>query len=211
VVGTLLLVGTLYLAFMAGVISQRAIPTEFRSSLPITTAVVFGVTACLSGLQFIFPAILADLRRNGELFTSGQWWRLLTPLFVQDGGLPGTVFNLLSLSALGLAAERLLGWRRWLLLYFGTGVVSEIIAYTLLPQGSAGNSIANFGLAAGLLVVGLTSRLHAGILVAALGSLCGLALLAMGDLHDAAFLVGSLLAVGAAAVTRKPLNRASLL
>ena len=63
------------------------------------------------------PVLLA-LRRDAAALSDGQLWRLLTALLVQDGGIPGTVFNLLGLVAVGVAAERRLGrpagwWPTW--------------------------------------------------------------------------------------------------
>ena len=83
---------------------------------------VFAVTATISVLQFRLPELLSLMRPDGTALTRGEWWRLVTPLFVQDGGWAGTLFNLGTLLALGAVAAETLGWRRWLLLYFGAGI-----------------------------------------------------------------------------------------
>jgi membrane associated rhomboid family serine protease len=123
----------------------------------VTPAVtlVFAVTATISVLQFRFPDLLSLMRPDGTALTHGEWWRLVTPLFVQDGGWAGTLFNLETLLALGAVAAETLGWRRWLLLYFGAGIGGGIVAYAWNQQGFAGNSIANMGVVAGFALLPL--------------------------------------------------------
>jgi membrane associated rhomboid family serine protease len=157
-------------------------------------ALVFAVTATLSVLQFRFPELLSLMRREDTAMTQGEWWRLITPLFVQDGGWVGTLFNLATLLALGAVAAETLGWRRWLLLYFGAGIGGEIVAYTWIHQGFAGNSIANMGVVAGLAVLALRTPQWRATAAGAMAMACGLLLFAAGDLHGAAFAIGAVIA-----------------
>lgn len=152
---TALLIISLNASYFAGVLAARDRHRIRAWRPPLALLIAFAMTAGLSILQFPFPAILDALRRDRGRLLDGQVWRLVTPLFVQDGGAAGTVFNLLVLVIPGVLGTMLLDWRRWLLLYFGTGIASEIVAYTWLRQGFAGNSIANFGVAAGLIVLAL--------------------------------------------------------
>jgi membrane associated rhomboid family serine protease len=119
---------------------------------PVATAVVFVVTAVTSVLGLVRPGVLAALERSPEGL-HGDWWRSVTALFVQDGGVVGTVSNLAFLLVLGALAEQVLGARRWLVCYFGAGLAGELAGYAWQPTG-AGNSVAVCGLA-GLLVVAL--------------------------------------------------------
>ena len=77
------------------------------------TAVVFAVTTATSVLGLAVPAVLDALERTPDGL-HGQWWRTVTALFVQDGGVLGTVSNLAFLALLGVLAERLAGPRWWL-------------------------------------------------------------------------------------------------
>lgn len=123
--------------------SRITVPAGLRRA-PILTATVFAATAVTSLAQFVVPGMLAHLQRTpAELH--GQWWRMLTSLFVQDGGLIGTLSNLAFLAIVGAAAEQTLSRPRWLLQYFGVGVLSELIGYSWDKVGG-GNSIAVCGL-----------------------------------------------------------------
>jgi membrane associated rhomboid family serine protease len=122
---------------------------------PVATAVVFIITAATSVLGLVRPGVLAALERTPEGL-HGQWWRSFTALFVQDGGVVGTVSNLAFLLVLGALAEQVLGSRRWLVCYFGAGLAGELAGYAWQPRG-AGNSVAICGLA-GALVVALLAE-----------------------------------------------------
>jgi membrane associated rhomboid family serine protease len=162
----------------------------------VTPAVtlVFAVTATIGVLQFRLPGLLSLMRPDGTALTHGEWWQLVTPLFVQDGGWAGTLFNLGTLLALGAVAVETLSWRRWQLLYFGTGIGGGIVVYAWIPQGFAGNSNANMDAVAGLALLALrTSQWRANV-AEAVAFVCGLLLLAAGELHGAAFAIGIVVA-----------------
>jgi membrane associated rhomboid family serine protease len=183
-------------AFLSSLLIARERGVElFGRPIPIALGLVFLVTASLSTLQFAFPEILTTLERNRHELAGGQLWRLGSPLFVQDGGWVGTLSNLIWLFLLGSTATALLGARRWLVLYFGTGVIAEVLAYTVIHQGYAGNSIANFGVAAGLLLLALRGQHRRIAVLGVVGMLAGIGLLVIGNLHGAAFAVGLIISL----------------
>ncbi|WP_433433791.1 rhomboid family intramembrane serine protease [Nonomuraea sp. CA-141351] len=124
---------------------------------PYATAVTFVITAVPSLLQFVIPGLEPALMRDPAAIRGGEWWRLVTALVVQDGGLWGTLFNLASLAVLGYCAERSFGPGRWLTLYAAGALAGEASGYLTNDPG-AGNSIAVCGLAAGL-ALAATERL----------------------------------------------------
>jgi membrane associated rhomboid family serine protease len=143
--------------------------------LPVVTAVVFVVTATTSILGLVIPGMLERWQRTPQGL-HGDWWRILTALLVQDGGVAGTISNLVFLLVLGAMAEQVLGAGRWLVCYFGAGLVGELAGYAWQPSG-AGNSVAICGLAGALtvaLVVGAgVPRLAPVVLVYWCGALVG--------------------------------------
>ncbi|MGD9895017.1 MAG: rhomboid family intramembrane serine protease [Dehalococcoidia bacterium] len=118
--------------------------------LPIVTGIVFVVTATMSFLQRAIPGMFDALQRD-PTGLHGEWWRTFTALFVQDGGIVGTIVNLAFLLVLGALTEQILNRRQWLVCYFGTGLAGELAGYAWQPHG-AGNSVAVCGLAAAMVV-----------------------------------------------------------
>jgi membrane associated rhomboid family serine protease len=112
---------------------------------PALTVGVTVVTAATNIVQLTMPGTLERFGRT-PAGLHGEWWRTVTSLFVQDSGVPGTVSNLLFLVLIGTIAEQVASRPRWLLHYFGVGLVSEFVGYLWQPVGG-GNSIAICGLA----------------------------------------------------------------
>lgn len=83
--------------------------------------------------------------KNSELIRQGQWWRLITPIFLHGSWLHLGV-NGLSLLWFGGQMERLYGARKYLLIFLFAGVAGNLLSYLLLPQESLGASGALFGL-----------------------------------------------------------------
>lgn len=164
-----------------------------RPAFPWATVVLAAVTTVISVAGELDAEVLSALDRNRELLLDGQWWRIVTPLFVQDGGWLGTIVNLVALLVAGTMAELL--YSRWVMLavYFVSGLVSEVAAYTVFPgQGFAGNSVAIVGLTALCLITIAVREQGVTRIIAMLGLVAGVVLLVMGDLHGVGFAVGLL-------------------
>jgi membrane associated rhomboid family serine protease/Flp pilus assembly protein TadD len=87
----------------------------------------------------------------GPLTLNGQWWRLVSSMFVHFG-IVHIGLNMWCLWNLGRAAEQLMGRASYLLAYFVSGIFSSIASVYWHPMGaSAGASGAIFGMA-GVLV-----------------------------------------------------------
>lgn len=187
--GTILIIVVFVATVWAGVFSFRS--TGRRLILPPVTLSVAGVTLAVSTAGNLNPEVLGALDRNRDLLLAGQLWRLMTPLFVQDGGWAGTVFNIATLIAVGAFAESLHHGRALLSVYFLSSFISEVVAYTFLPhQGFAGNSVGNMGVAALVLIASAAVPGFPGRLIAAAGVAAGLTLLVTGNLHGIGFTVG---------------------
>ncbi len=86
----------------------------------------------------------------GPLTLNGEWWRLVTSMFVHFG-IVHMGLNMWCLWNLGRAAEQLMGRAAYLLAYFVSGIFSSIASVYWHPMGaSAGASGAIFGIAGAL-------------------------------------------------------------
>ena len=133
--------------------------------------------------------------RDYRRFLAGDWWRLITPLFVQDGGVSGSIFNPVSLLLVGTIAEKLWGSQRWLIIFFAGGILSEILGFAWQPIG-AGNSVANFSLAASIAVLCLIFNASRAVRIAAILALgAGVILLFLEDIHGPAMMIGAVIAL----------------
>jgi rhomboid protease GluP len=102
------------------------------------------------GAGWIQPESMAPYLRyganNGGFTAGGQWWRLLTSMFLHYGVIH-LAMNMWTLFQAGLLLERLLGRTLYLLVYLGSGVLGGIVS--ILWNGdkawSAGASGAVFG------------------------------------------------------------------
>jgi rhomboid protease GluP len=104
----------------------------------------------LRGVSFFLPtpqqaiAFGADF---GPLTLNGQWWRLVTSMFVHFG-IIHIGLNMWCLWNLGRAAEILMGRFSYLLAYFASGVIGSIASVYWQPLAAgAGASGAIFGMA----------------------------------------------------------------
>jgi membrane associated rhomboid family serine protease len=117
---------------------------------PLVTMVIFAITATVNAVLFVVPGTLSALQRT-PAGMHGEWWRSVTSLFVQDGGIFGTASNLAFLLIIGVVAEQVISRPRWVTCYFGAGLVGELFGYLWQPVGG-GNSVAICGLAGAVTV-----------------------------------------------------------
>lgn len=163
--------------------------------IPVASLALIGVTALITGLQFLFPEILEALRRNGPALRSGEWWRMVTPLFVQADGWVQCVVNGIGALMFLPLGEKLYG-KKMLALYFVPGVVGEIVAYTRHSHG-AGSSLGICGVIGGIFAFAWIYRAEQPRFTVALAvvGLCAAVVLSfLPDFHGPPILAGALLA-----------------
>lgn len=107
------------------------------------SATLIGLTLATFAAQVTVPAVLATMRLSDGLM-SGEWWRLITPLFVQPYGVYQLLFNVVFLVVFAPLVERLYGSRLWLL-FLVSGAVGQLVNLTWRP-GGGGSSTEVFGL-----------------------------------------------------------------
>ena len=97
----------------------------------------------------IFPAksIMENLIGVNLYITQGEWWRLITPIFIH-GGFSHLLFNSFSIFLFGPGLEKILGKFKFLFIYLFTGIAANIITLFLEPLTYVhlGSSGAIFGL-----------------------------------------------------------------
>jgi hypothetical protein len=143
-------------------------------------------------LQIAWPVLLERWERDPDAIRqSGQWWRVLTAGFVQDGGLPGTAFNLIALAVIAFFAARTWGVARtWAVFAAGVVAFNLVVTFAWHIQG-AGNSAATFLLAASLIGFAATGDRSLPLLgLTALTLVDGAVLIALGDAHGVPVVAG---------------------
>ncbi len=107
---------------------------------------------------WIFVVFLIQLLVNGftELFLLDsdsyiEVWRFVTSIFLH-GGLAHLLYNIFALGLFGSMLERLIGSRRFLIVFFATGVLANILSVNFYDS-SLGASGAIFGIIGALIVV----------------------------------------------------------
>src|SRR4051812_28641226 len=112
------------------------------------------IAMSVSSGTFVDPGPEIILRWGGtsrDILAKGEWWRLVTAVFVHIG-IIHIASNMYVFWGLGMMAERLLGRFNFLAVYMLTGVAGNVLTLLLKPNiVGAGASGAIFGLA-GLLI-----------------------------------------------------------
>ena len=138
-------------AEQAPLVQETGTPPSFPVTIGLIAlnALVF-VIMVLRGVSPFSPTpqqALAFGADFGPLTLNGQWWRLVTSMFVHIG-IVHIGLNMWCLWNLGRAAETLLGRFSYLLAYFVSGIFGSIASVYWHPMGvGAGASGAIFGMA----------------------------------------------------------------
>jgi rhomboid protease GluP len=104
------------------------------------------------------------------LIADGQYWRLLTSVFLHIG-FAHLLFNSVALLSFGRVAEMVYGHTRFLAIYLVSGITGSVLSYLLSRSLSAGASGAIFGVAGALAVFFALNR---GTPIAGQGQLGGI-------------------------------------
>jgi membrane associated rhomboid family serine protease len=149
---------------------------------------------CLAA-QIGDPTLLRAMERDAGRIRGGEWYRLVTALFFQDGWLLGGTWNIVVLGILGSLAEQMLERWRWVAVYSISAIGAEFVALNWQPIG-AGNSVAAFGLSGAVIVCALQRRSDPSVpMFASVTSGVAAVLAFSHDIHGAAFAIGVLIAL----------------
>ncbi|GFP74922.1 rhomboid family intramembrane serine protease [Clostridium fungisolvens] len=133
--------------------------SKITFGLIVINVVVFLITALVSGnFGDIDTSVLVYFgAKQNELIQSGQYYRLITAMFLH-GGIIHIAFNMYALYSLGNLIENIYGKWKYLLIYFLAGILSTTTSYIFSPYVSVGASGAIFGLFGAAVVFGLKER-----------------------------------------------------
>jgi rhomboid protease GluP len=116
-------------------------------ALAVVNVAVFALVASQGAgwLATSAKALIAAGANFGPLTTSGEWWRLVTGIFLH-GGLIHLVVNMYALLDSGRIGEQFFGHARFLLIYMVSGIAGSIVSVWWNPYvTSVGASGAIFG------------------------------------------------------------------
>lgn len=122
------------------------------------------------------PGMLTELGGNlGPYTTNGEWWRLLSAVFLHSG-LMHVLMNMLALWEAGRVTERLFGHARYLGVYLATGLLASVASINwqqeVVSIGASGAVFGIYGVLMAALVldkqllpVSVTKRLRNGAII----------------------------------------------
>jgi membrane associated rhomboid family serine protease len=135
--------------------STRSVAAPATMTLIAINVVVYVITAAQGGGPNLpGGALFSDWALQGLAVSNGDWWRLVTAMFLH-GSLLHLAFNMLALYWLGNIIEQALGTPRFLLVYVVSGLAGSAGALWFSPAFAVtvGASGAIFGLIGALLIL----------------------------------------------------------
>jgi membrane associated rhomboid family serine protease len=141
-----------------------------RTRWPLVTAALIALNATVFVFMLFGAGALSDPitlvgwgGNFGPRTTNGEWWRLLTSVFVHSGMLH-LLANLIGLVQIALILERLVGRLAFAAVYVTAGVFASMVSLSAYPLAvSVGASGAIFGLYGLLLASAIWGLLHRSI------------------------------------------------
>lgn len=130
----------------------RQMMVQQPQSQPIVTYTLLAIAVLVYLLQMATANFLVgtDLpalwgMKVNELIVAGQFWRLITPVFLH-GSILHIAFNMYALLIFGPGLERYYGRGRFLALFFISGFAGNVFSFLFSSAPSLGSSTAIFGL-----------------------------------------------------------------
>lgn len=100
---------------------------EFRYSFDYITLYIIGVNFIIYFITMASPLLFYNLALIPELTRNGALWQPITYMFVH-AGFQHIFFNMLGLLIFGLAVERTMGSKEFLLFYLVTGTLAGLFS-----------------------------------------------------------------------------------
>jgi membrane associated rhomboid family serine protease len=135
--------------------TTRSLAAPATIALIALNVVVYLITVSQGGgINLPGGQLFSDWALQGNAVSNGDWWRLVTAMFLH-GSILHIGFNMLALYWLGTIIEQALGTPRFLLVYFVSGLAGSAGALWFSSQFAVtvGASGAIFGLIGALLIL----------------------------------------------------------
>ena len=138
----------------------------FKSKVPYITYLILLINV----IAYIYSHFIGDYSSivqafaiNGPAIRSGEYYRLITGMFLHGGALH-IIFNMYALYIIGSQLESFLGKFKYIIIYFLSGISGGLLSMLLSNSNvfSIGASGAIFGLMGALLYFGLQYRVYLG-------------------------------------------------
>jgi rhomboid protease GluP len=111
--------------------------------------VVFSINHLIRGNDW---GILTEYGRlNGSDIFAGQWWRLITSIFLH-AGIPHLIVNMIALLIVGFIVEEKIGSKRYVITFMSSGIISALFTMTH-TNGAVGASGAIYGIIGTMIVI----------------------------------------------------------
>ncbi|HIQ04231.1 MAG TPA: rhomboid family intramembrane serine protease [Anaerolineae bacterium] len=123
----------------------RQVSRPYATYALLAVNVLIWLAMTVSGGSENADVLLRFGAKYGPLIVAGEYWRLLTSMFLHIGILH-LGFNSYALYIFGPQVEALYGHSRFLVLYFAAGLFGSVLSFAFDPHLSAGASGAIFGL-----------------------------------------------------------------
>ena len=162
--------------------------------LTLVLVIVIGVPSIAQYLGA--PAIGDALRREPQLtLHHGEWWRVLTSLLAQDGGVVAAIFSLVVVAVAITFSTWIQGTWLTLAIFLFCSIVLNLLAIGWGAVGG-GTSFASDGTMLSVLAMGLVVTRDRAVMIAAIIAIAGgILLVVLDDAHGVAILLGA--AIGA--------------
>ena len=140
---------------------NRKYEEVFKPKKIVVTYALMAICTLIYILQILFPGITALGAVNGTLVRNGQVYRLVTGMFMH-GSIWHLLCNMYSLYVIGCATENYFGKKKFLIIYFVSGIIGSMFSCIFNTGWSLGASGAIFGLMGALCYFGYYYRLYMG-------------------------------------------------
>lgn len=111
----------------------------------------------MNGGSTHIPTLIEYGAKYNPAMIAGEWWRAISSMFLHIG-LLHLFMNMLALYYLGFLLERMYGSKRFLVIYFLSGIGGSLTSFALSTSVSAGASGALFGMFGALLYFGVNYK-----------------------------------------------------